>query len=279
LLDDGKINTDWKVYIGNTAQGAITGTALGFGINPFVSGFAGGTLGDITNQLITTGQVDVAQSLVSGATTSITSGVFSLGGQVTSTGLNYVKDYAAKGFVAGMVGDSTYQILNGGIVRNDYGKSTGYNLNNAIQGYNPVQALKSGVAGAIMAPIGAKIVETAIDKWGLQSGTRTVEVNGKKVMQDDKLIDPNQIDSKTGLTNRQLMEQGKAPIGPDGNKINIHHVNQTDDGPVMEITSTDHQQNNQTLHTNTGQSPSQINRSEFDKWRNEYWKIRGNTIK
>lgn len=45
-------------------------------------------------------------------------------------------------------------------------------------------------------------------------------------------------------------------------------------GVGMEITATEHQQNYSNLHTNIGQSPSQINRSEFNSWRREYWEWR-----
>lgn len=76
---------------------------------------------------------------------------------------------------------------------------------------------------------------------------------------------------KQGRTNIQRMEQKLAPIGIDGKSVNIHPLDQTNNGSVIEITATEHQQNYSKLHTNTGQSPSQINRSEFDKWKGEYW--------
>lgn len=55
-------------------------------------------------------------------------------------------------------------------------------------------------------------------------------------------------------------------------------MDKTNDGPVMEITATEHQQNYSKLHKNTGQSPSQIDRKAFNNWRNEYWKWRKNKI-
>lgn len=74
------------------------------------------------------------------------------------------------------------------------------------------------------------------------------------------------------------MEQGLAPIGTDGKSINIHHIDQTNNGPVMEIMATEHQQNYSKLHTNIGQAPSQINRSEFNSWRRGYWKWRSHNL-
>lgn len=70
------------------------------------------------------------------------------------------------------------------------------------------------------------------------------------------------------------MKKGLAPIGPDGKSINLHHVDQTSEGPVQEMTALYHQQNYSSLHFNTGESQSQIDRDVFDVWRRNYWKQR-----
>ena len=75
-------------------------------------------------------------------------------------------------------------------------------------------------------------------------------------------------------TNAQRMQKGLAPIGNDGKPVNIHHIDQTDAGPVIEMLATYHQQNYSSLHQNTGQTPSLINRSQFNSWRKSYWKFR-----
>lgn len=106
---------------------------------------------------------------------------------------------------------------------------------------------------------------------------REIEINGKKVILDDNTFDPNFVD-KQGRTNIQRMEQGLAPIGKDGKSVNIHHIDQTDAGTVMEITATNHQKNYALLHTNTGQNPSKINRKAFNKWRRDYWKWRASNV-
>lgn len=105
------------------------------------------------------------------------------------------------------------------------------------------------------------------------NGKKTVEVNGKTVTMDNSTFDPNYVDSK-GRSNLQRMEQGLAPIGTDGKSVHIHHVDQTNNGPVVEITATQHQQNYSFLHSNTGQAPSKIDRNEFNSWRSSYWKWR-----
>jgi len=122
----------------------------------------------------------------------------------------------------------------------------------------------------------ADYVDDAVE-WIGESGSKTVDVNGKTVIMDNSTFDPNLVD-KQGRTNIQRMEQGLAPIGTDGKSVNVHHIDQTNDGPVMEITATQHQQNYSELHTNKGQMPSQINRTEFNSWRRGYWEWRSNNL-
>ena len=65
---------------------------------------------------------------------------------------------------------------------------------------------------------------------------------------------------------------------PVSESVNIHHIDQTNSGPVMEITATEHQQNYSNLHTNTGQEPLQIDRNAFSSWRKEYWQWRSKIL-
>jgi hypothetical protein len=109
-------------------------------------------------------------------------------------------------------------------------------------------------------------------------GTWKLEFKGKTVTKDNSLFDPNRVDSK-GRTNIQRMEKGLAPEGYDGKPVNIHHIDQTNNGPVMEISGSSHQQGYSNLHQNTGQAPSQINRTDFNAWRTDYWKWRANDFK
>ncbi|MBP0583480.1 RHS domain-containing protein [Labrys sp. LIt4] len=116
-----------------------------------------------------------------------------------------------------------------------------------------------------------------VDPWGLSARfwRRIKTFRGNKVYQRDDIIDPNRVDPETGLTNKQLMENGLAPYGPDGNKINLHHMLQTQDGPIAEMTQTFHQENYGNIHINSGTDiPSGINRSQFNSWKRSYWKDR-----
>ncbi len=67
---------------------------------------------------------------------------------------------------------------------------------------------------------------------------------------------------------------GDAPIGNDGHPIELHHRDQTPDGPIDELTRTDHRlgDNFKKNHANTGSSASRIDRKAFKKLRAEHWK-------
>lgn len=69
---------------------------------------------------------------------------------------------------------------------------------------------------------------------------------------------------------------GRAPIGYDGKTINLYHLTQTQSGAIAEVSQSFHQKNYSTIHINTGELPSEINRGLFDKWRGDYWINRSN---
>ena len=96
---------------------------------------------------------------------------------------------------------------------------------------------------------------------------------GNKVFQRDDLIDLALKDSR-GRTNLERMGKGLAPLGPDGKSINLHHLIQTHDGAIAEVTQTMHQKYNKVLHINDNTVPSGIDRDAFNTWRRAYWKNR-----
>ena len=104
------------------------------------------------------------------------------------------------------------------------------------------------------------------------------EVNGTRVYQRSDLIDPRAVDS-LGRSNLQRMEQGLAPLGPDGKPINLHHLLQTNDSPIAELSQTFHQKYSRIIHINDNSTPSGIDRRAFDIWRKNYWETRANDFR
>ncbi|MEX0676875.1 MAG: HNH/ENDO VII family nuclease [Pirellulales bacterium] len=100
--------------------------------------------------------------------------------------------------------------------------------------------------------------------------TRTVTFQGLKVYQRSDLIDPKRLDRR-GRSNLQRMRTGRAPIGPDGESLELHHFLQSADSPVAEVTQTFHQQRSRTMHINPQSIPSGIDRQSFRLWREQYW--------
>lgn len=70
-------------------------------------------------------------------------------------------------------------------------------------------------------------------------------------------------------SNMDLIKDGKAPYGPDGERVNLHHIGQKADSPLAELTDTEHKSNDGILHEKTKES--EIERSIFRKEREAYW--------
>ncbi|EJF74829.1 hypothetical protein MCO_01826 [Bartonella sp. DB5-6] len=101
-----------------------------------------------------------------------------------------------------------------------------------------------------------------------------------KVYQRNDLFDPNQIVSwtvnkkKVWGTNLDRMKTGRAPMGFDGKPVELHHLKQTHEGPIAEISNEFHNKYTSVIHAPSNTHQSLIERSKFDQWREEYWKER-----
>lgn len=79
--------------------------------------------------------------------------------------------------------------------------------------------------------------------------------------------------------NLVLMEKGNAPVGYDGKPVELHHMIQSENGGIIEISGSRHRTDHKVLHINTAEIPSGINRSGFDVLRTAYWKRRAEILK
>ncbi len=107
--------------------------------------------------------------------------------------------------------------------------------------------------------------------------TQEEVVGGMKVYQRDDIIDPARLD-KHGRTSLERMRKGEPPIGPDGAPVELHHLNQADEGPVVEVTKTFHTQNKAAIHINGNKMGSGIDRDAFKAWRKSYWEHRAQSF-
>jgi filamentous hemagglutinin len=72
----------------------------------------------------------------------------------------------------------------------------------------------------------------------------------------------------------ERMATGLAPIGVDGMPVNLHHMLQSNNSAIAELTQTFHQQNSKIIHINPNVIPSGIDMSAFDAWKARYWASR-----
>lgn len=110
--------------------------------------------------------------------------------------------------------------------------------------------------------------------WGGEVFTKEVEFQGMKVYQRED-INWSLRDAR-GRTNLERAKQGLAPMGKDGNPINLHHVGQKPSGPIAEVLDSVHKENYAVLHKQVG--PSRIDRPDFDNWRRAYWRWRARQV-
>ncbi len=90
-------------------------------------------------------------------------------------------------------------------------------------------------------------------------------------------IDFNLTDAK-GRTNLERMQRGLAPIGNDGNPIQLHHIIQKEVGPLVEVREMTHEEYSRILHGLIGKNMSFRNDPvldrQYNKFRRNYWKWR-----
>ncbi|GAB5521694.1 MAG: HNH/ENDO VII family nuclease [Rhodothermales bacterium] len=87
-------------------------------------------------------------------------------------------------------------------------------------------------------------------------------------------IDP-EIQDDFGRTNAQRMERGLAPLDNTGKSVELHHVGQTHDAPLAELSYDQHKVNYSVLHE---RCESQIDRSAFGVERKNHWKTRATHV-
>ena len=100
---------------------------------------------------------------------------------------------------------------------------------------------------------------------------------GTRVFQRNDIFDPNFVSSWTERgatvsgTNMERMAAGRAPIGLDGRSVELHHLIQTDNSALAEMTSTFHRGNSRIININPPSFGSGITRPTFNAFRSRYW--------
>lgn len=74
-----------------------------------------------------------------------------------------------------------------------------------------------------------------------------------------------------GRTNAERMKKGLAPIGNDGESINLHHIGQRKDSPLAELTNSEHEKNYSVLHDKNKPTEVHGEGSTWNEERKAYW--------
>jgi len=107
------------------------------------------------------------------------------------------------------------------------------------------------------------------------AGLQPDEVNGKEALVRE--IDPDLTD-EDGISNKDRMERGLAPIDESGEKVELHHIGQHEDSPLAELTTSEHRQggNDTVLHDKSKETEVHGEGNNWDRERQDYWKDRAN---
>lgn len=133
--------------------------------------------------------------------------------------------------------------------------------------------VEKGYSGEVIEAIGSE-EEAKIYTDAELSGE---EVNGKGALVRTN-IDLD-IKDDFGNTNLERMEKGKSPLDENGRPIELHHIGQTADAPLAELTRTEHMSNGNDSILHDKSKESEIDRTDFQKERAEHWKARAEDIK
>lgn len=110
----------------------------------------------------------------------------------------------------------------------------------------------------------------------INANLKETEIDGRKcLIRND--IDLEQKD-KFGISNMKLLNKGYAPVAKDGKKVELHHIGQTQNSPLVELTQQEHRGKNNYKILQNKNKKSEINRLAFAVERKKYWKIRSNCI-
>lgn len=227
-------------------QGATVGTIMGAGI--------GATLG-VTDAIDSSMRLSALTALGLATAGLITSVVFP------------PAILGTWGAVAAITASSIGLAKTGINTFNTYMRTDGMDINLSNLNWNQMgytiaeKSVKGAADGFVFGAISGAV---------LGVGKSFKRVNGKMVLIDNSTFNPNFID-EFGRSNIVRMNEGLAPIGMDGYPVNIHHLDQTDTGAVVEMMQSVHRENYSRIHSNTGQYPSFIDRPAFNIWRRQYW--------
>lgn len=131
---------------------------------------------------------------------------------------------------------------------------------------NIIDAIKTPAEAEVYKQAGLKEMNGNLERLDIDWNAKIPQnkIDRMRSMYGDEVAD-----RWSGKTNMDLIKEGKAPYGPDGEWINLHHIGQKPDSPLAELTNSEHKTYDSILHDKT--KSSEIERPVFKAERQAYW--------
>lgn len=234
--------------------------------------------------------VCVTVSAATGGTAPAVSMIFALGAKagtgaaLSGAVIGGVTAGIAKGYQTGNFEDAVKAAAAGAGKGFKWGAITGALAGGASEGWGLYKATAGGLKmnEAALIQKESKYPLSLIGKFHSmeeyevfkEAGLKTMMVNGKVALVQD--IDLDYVDDATGLTNRQLMQKGNAPIDSGtGKAFELHHIGQKKDSPLAILNQDQHRGKgnftklHEYLKKMGGDTPAKL--SGWKKQKEEFW--------
>ena len=277
LGDNGQTVVKAFEQYDNTYEQALKNVATGAGIIFIcvtVSAVSGGTAPAVSMIFAASAKTGTAMALSSGTLGGIASGIIT--GIETKDFDETLKTMAltgSEGFKWGAISGA----VSGGVIES----TKYYQAMKALNGVE-LKGLTTQQAAAIQKeskyPVDVIKQFTSVEQYKIckNAGLTNKVINGRTAL--IRNIDLNYVDDVTGMTNLELMLNGKAPIDPaTGMKYQLHHIGQKADSTLAILTEAEHKLNgNNTIwHDLNITSEVHTATNNWDAQRKAFWKAMG----
>lgn len=142
-------------------------------------------------------------------------------------------------------------------------------------------------------PLSDETRDRLADKAYSDAVLNTIDSEAEARIYEDAMLEPAVINGKDALvrtdidydkvdlfgeSNLERMKDGRAPLDANDRPIELHHIGQKPDSPLAELTGAEHRCNGNDNILHNKLKESEIDRSDFGKEREEYWKARAEQI-
>lgn len=277
LGDNGQTVVKAFEQYDNTYEQALKNVATGAGIIFIcvtVSVVSGGTAPAVSMIFAASAKTGTAMALSSGTLGGVASGIVTgIESKDFDETLKSMALAGSEGFKWGAISG----VVSGGVIET----AKYHQAMKALKGVE-LKGLTTQQAAAIQMeskyPVDVIKQFTSVEQYKIckNAGLTNKVINGRTAL--IRNIDLNYVDDITGMTNLELMLNGKAPIDPaTGMKYQLHHIGQKADSTLAILTEAEHKLsgNNTIWHDLNITSEVHTATNNWDAQRKAFWKAMG----